>query len=204
MLELKKTSDELSSRLSDERNEMATLKKKHAANLKDLTKQIQALEKRAAATHQPTTTNQSISSDTSMTSERSRVKREDSVSSLSIEKDFTGSEQQHSTMTSDFLSGEDLLSLGGGGEVSSMSMGGGGGRFQHEVSCDGLVSMVGGGGGNRSIDDVYVFDIDKQKLIEKIVRLQKKLAKSNEKIDFLQDHVNQLTEDLKRKTRSHN
>lgn len=203
MLELKKTSDELSSRLSDERNEMATLKKKHAANLKDLTKQIQALEKRAASTQQQTITNQSISSDTSIISERSRVKREDSVSSFSIEKDFTG-EQQHSTMTSDFLSGEDLLSLGG--EGSSMSMGGGGGgRFQHEVSCDGLVSMVGGGGGgNRSIDDVYVFDIDKQKLIEKIVRLQKKLAKSNEKIDFLQDHVNQLTEDLKRKTRSHN
>ncbi len=50
-------------------------------------------------------------------------------------------------------------------------------------------------------DDVYVVDIDKQKIIEKIVTLQKTLAKRNEKIDFLQDHVNQLTFDLQRKTR---
>jgi hypothetical protein len=50
-------------------------------------------------------------------------------------------------------------------------------------------------------DDVYVVDIDKQKIIEKIVKLQNTLAKKNEKIDFLQDHVNQLTSDLKRKTK---
>ena len=50
-------------------------------------------------------------------------------------------------------------------------------------------------------DDVYVVDIDKQKIIEKVVTLQKTLAKRNEKIDFLQDHVNQLTLDLQRKTR---
>lgn len=67
-------------------------------------------------------------------------------------------------------------------------------RYQHEVLCD-------GGSGSTQLDDVYVFDIDKQKLIEKMVKLQKKLAKSNEKIDFMQDHINQLTNDLKRKTR---
>lgn len=50
-------------------------------------------------------------------------------------------------------------------------------------------------------DDVYVVDVDKQKIIEKYVKLQKLLAKRNEKIDFLQDHVNQLTADLKRKTK---
>jgi hypothetical protein len=50
-------------------------------------------------------------------------------------------------------------------------------------------------------DDVYVVDVDKQKIIDKIVKLQKMLARRNEKIDFLQDHVNQLTTDIKRKTR---
>ena len=49
--------------------------------------------------------------------------------------------------------------------------------------------------------DVYVVDIDKQKVIEKVVKLQKTLAKKSEKIDFLQDHVNQLTSDLQKKTR---
>lgn len=50
-------------------------------------------------------------------------------------------------------------------------------------------------------DDVYVVDVEKQRIIEKYVRLQKLLAKRTEKIDFLQDHVNQLTIDLKRKTK---
>ena len=50
-------------------------------------------------------------------------------------------------------------------------------------------------------EEVYVVDIDKQKVIEKVVKLQKLLAKRNEKIDFMQDHVNQLTADLKRKTK---
>ena len=49
--------------------------------------------------------------------------------------------------------------------------------------------------------EVYVTDVEKQKLIEKIVNLQNILAKKKEKIDFLEDHVNQLTFDLKRKTK---
>jgi hypothetical protein len=49
--------------------------------------------------------------------------------------------------------------------------------------------------------DVYVVDVDKQKIIEKVVKLQKMLAKKTEKIDFLQDHVNQLTNDLKKKSK---
>ena len=49
--------------------------------------------------------------------------------------------------------------------------------------------------------DVYVVDVDKQKIIEKVVKLQNMLAKKTEKIDFLQDHVNQLTNDLKKKSK---
>jgi hypothetical protein len=70
-------------------------------------------------------------------------------------------------------------------------------RYGNEVIV-GAGGFNGGGGGG---DDVYVVDIDKQKLIEKIVKLQRDMVKRNEKIDFLQDHVNQLTIDLKRKTK---
>jgi hypothetical protein len=38
-------------------------------------------------------------------------------------------------------------------------------------------------------------------LLDKIVSLQKKLARKNEKIDFLEDHVKQLVEDINRKSR---
>ena len=49
--------------------------------------------------------------------------------------------------------------------------------------------------------EVYVTDVEKKKLVEKIVNLQNILARKNEKIDFFEDHVNQLTLDLKRKTK---
>lgn len=113
---------------------------------------------------------------------KTSVSRENSVGSFSIDKDTSIGDQAVGNLIDD-----DHLSLESAPNVSIAN------RYQHEVLCDG----IGGNGG----DDVYVFDIDKQKLIEKIVRLQKKLAKSNEKVDFLQDHVNQLTEDLKKKTR---
>jgi hypothetical protein len=62
-----------------------------------------------------------------------------------------------------------------------------------EVVCGGSIAQMN--------EDVYIVDVDKQKMVEKIVKLQKTLAKRAEKIDFLQDHVNQLTADLKKKTK---
>lgn len=44
-------------------------------------------------------------------------------------------------------------------------------------------------------------EFDKQMLIERILKLQKSLAKRNEKIDFLEEHNHQLMEDLKKKSK---
>jgi len=42
---------------------------------------------------------------------------------------------------------------------------------------------------------------DKQKLIEKIVKLQRAHARKNEKLDFCEDHIKQLVEEVQKKTR---
>lgn len=42
---------------------------------------------------------------------------------------------------------------------------------------------------------------DKQKLIEKVVKLQRALARSGEKIEFLEDHNKQLLEEVQKKSR---
>lgn len=42
---------------------------------------------------------------------------------------------------------------------------------------------------------------DQQLLIERIVKLQRNLAKKQEKIEFLQEHVKQLTETLQKKSK---
>ena len=48
---------------------------------------------------------------------------------------------------------------------------------------------------------VNIIDIDKHKLIDKLVKQQKLLVRRNEKIEFLNDHIQLLTQDLQNKRR---
>lgn len=45
-------------------------------------------------------------------------------------------------------------------------------------------------------------EVDKQMLIERIVRLQRSLARKNEKLEFLEEHIQQLVLEIKKKNRS--
>ncbi len=153
--------------LSDEQDELISLKKKHQANIKDLSRQLSVVQKKLSQQTSSAPQAGSINPST-------KHSRTNSVTSL------TDNGEQHvfNSASSSFSLNEDTQSLS---------------RYS-EVTCS-------GGGGSNGVDDVYVVDVDKQKIIEKVVQLQKMLAKKNEKIDFLQDHVNQLTRDLKRKTK---
>lgn len=44
-------------------------------------------------------------------------------------------------------------------------------------------------------------EVDKTVLVERIVRLQKALARKNEKIEFMEDHIKQLVEEIRKKTK---
>lgn len=190
-----KLNDELNIKLSDERDENASLKKKHAANIKDLTRQLQTLQKKNAVT----TTAANLSTSASIPSTPglqnlpneetskmpARMSRESSISSL------TDNHKLGDALVALDNDDSHSFSLDSNHSSSTRQLGL---KFEHEVLCDASNGPTVG-------TDVYVVDIDKQKLIDKIVKLQKKLAKTNEKIDFLQDHINQLTNDLKRKTR---
>ncbi|KAG7325070.1 hypothetical protein KOW79_011386 [Hemibagrus wyckioides] len=58
---------------------------------------------------------------------------------------------------------------------------------------------------NQSGSSVVVVDsfpeVDKAVLVERIVRLQKAHARKNEKIEFLEDHIKQLVEEIRKKTK---
>ncbi|XP_061088957.1 coiled-coil domain-containing protein 186 isoform X2 [Conger conger] len=58
---------------------------------------------------------------------------------------------------------------------------------------------------NNSGPSVVVVDsfpeVDKAVLVERIVRLQKAHARKNEKIEFLEDHIKQLVEEIRKKTK---
>ena len=42
---------------------------------------------------------------------------------------------------------------------------------------------------------------DKQMLIERIVKLQRSLARKNEKIEFTEDHIQQLVDEIQKKNK---
>ena len=46
-----------------------------------------------------------------------------------------------------------------------------------------------------------VVEVDKQMLVEKIVRLQRSHARKNEKLEFQEDHINQLLVEVKKKNK---
>lgn len=66
-------------------------------------------------------------------------------------------------------------------------------------------------GGTPGVDDsssapsVVVADsfpeVDKTVLVDRIVRLQKALARKQEKIEFMEDHIKQLVEEIRKKTK---
>lgn len=150
--------DELSAKLNDERDEISSLKKKYAANIKDLTKQLQKLHK-VNEKCSDSVVNSSASTMSITTTSNQTISRSNSLTSLDKETDIRSTNESIS-------SGE-----------------------QHQIQE------------TQSHNDVYIVDIDKQRIIEKYVKLQKNLAKKNEKLDFLQDHVSHLTQDLQKKTK---
>lgn len=181
--------DEITVKLGDEQSEMKSIKKKHAANVKDLSRQLQQLQKKLAndsngAQSSAASTSPNLRQNNSRTNSITSLNDRDSIS-INDGGQLSGYSNNNNSSVMLRISDEDVRVNGGGesGITRSVSVN----NHFNEVIC-----------GN---EDVYVVDIDKQKIIEKIVKLQKTLAKRNEKIDFLQDHVNQLTNDLKRKTK---
>lgn len=79
--------------------------------------------------------------------------------------------------------------------------------------CPGSLNARHGGSGgveerspeSQSGPSVVVVDsfpeVDKAVLVERIVRLQKALARKQEKIEFMEDHIKQLVEEIRKKTK---
>ena len=206
--------EELTTKLDDIVDENSSIKKKTAANIKDLTRQLQLLQKKLDQTNSIQTSQTAVTATSSAPALTSSSKlglppplvpTPMPTSNSSNLMSHTNSSIPHvltkSSRTSSLSSLNDKDSYFNA-EINNKS---------HEDEDDrSLASDSISISNNRSHnqilsgsneDDVYVVDIDKQKVIEKICKLQKMLAKRNEKIDFLQEHVSQLTVDLKRKTR---
>ncbi|XP_040923050.1 coiled-coil domain-containing protein 186 isoform X2 [Toxotes jaculatrix] len=137
---------QLKTRVEELRDELVTQKRKQAANIKDLTKQL--------------------------TQARKRLEQVEN----------------------------------GGCDRDASSMG------SRSSSSGSLNARQGGSSGveerspeSQSGPSVVVVDsfpeVDKAVLVERIVRLQKALARKQEKIEFMEDHIKQLVEEIRKKTK---
>ncbi|XP_062330602.1 coiled-coil domain-containing protein 186 [Osmerus eperlanus] len=139
----------LQTRVGELRDELQTQKRKQAANLKDLTKQL--------------------------TQARKRLEQQENG----------GCDREVSSMGSRSSSSGSLNTRHGGG--------GGGGTLEER-------SPESQSGSSVVVVDSFP-EVDKAMLVERIVRLQKAQARQQEKIEFMEDHIKQLVEEIRRKTK---
>ncbi|XP_011604585.1 coiled-coil domain-containing protein 186 isoform X1 [Takifugu rubripes] len=139
-------------RIEELKDELVTQKRKQAANIKDLTKQLTQVRKRLEQVE-----NGGCDRDASSMGSRS--------SSSGTTPGFGSLNARH----------------GGNGGVE-------------ERSPDGQM------GPSVVVVDHFP-EVDKSVLVDRIVRLQKALARKQEKIEFMEDHIKQLVEEIRKKTK---
>ncbi|XP_077482367.1 coiled-coil domain-containing protein 186 isoform X2 [Stigmatopora argus] len=130
---------QLKTRVDELRDELVTQKRKQAANVKDLTKQLMQARKRM-----------------------------EQVENGSCERD--------------------------GGSMGSRS------------SSSGSLNTRQAGGGEERLSESHPAtdsfpEVDKAVLVERVVRVQKALARKQEKMEFMEDHIKQLVEEIRKKTK---
>ncbi|KAK7919575.1 hypothetical protein WMY93_010859 [Mugilogobius chulae] len=141
---LQKEVSQLKTRVEELRDELMTQKRKQAANIKDLTKQLTQARKRLEQV-------ENGGCDRDVSSMGSRSSSSGSLNarhSSSVEERSPESQSGHSVVATDSFP-----------------------------------------------------EVDKAVLVERIVRLQKALARKQEKIEFMEDHIKQLVEEIRKKTK---
>ncbi|XP_070783229.1 coiled-coil domain-containing protein 186 [Enoplosus armatus] len=143
---------QLKTRVEELRDELVTQKRKQAANIKDLTKQLTQARKRL-----------------------------EQVENGGCDRDASsmGSRSSSSGTTSGF------------GSLNARHGGSSGVEERSPESQSGPSVVV--------VDSFP--EVDKAVLVDRIVRLQKALARKQEKIEFMEDHIKQLVEEIRKKTK---
>ncbi|XP_035001510.1 coiled-coil domain-containing protein 186 isoform X1 [Hippoglossus stenolepis] len=142
----------LKTRVDELRDELVTQKRKQAANIKDLTKQLTQARKRM-----------------------------EQVENGGCDRD-AGSMGSRSSSSG---------TAPGFGSLNARHGGSGGVEERSPESQSGPSVVV--------VDSFP--EVDKAVLVERIVRLQKSLARKQEKIEFMEDHIKQLVEEIRKKTK---
>lgn len=153
----------------DAENEVNVLKRKNAASLRELTRELKESKKR-------------------LDQQSSAAVSQVSLHPVSRVSGVGGSPIDPSSRASSELSLNPA-------SASDQDGGGSNGVNTNDVSNNGSRSP------RFSVDTNQLVMPDSQVLVEKIVRLQRHMARKQEKLDFLEEHMGTMTEEVKKKNR---
>jgi len=175
LAEKKKLIEELRSKVDELENENKVMKKRHVASLKELNKELLTMKRRLDPYEANSATMDSLGIRTDSSSRKITGTRSAGHSRTSSSVSLEALNQAHTSNTQEDMQQQQQQNVMNGSDLMPETMDIG--------RCQKLP------------------DMDMQMLVEKIIKLQKELFKKNEKIDFLEEHNQQLTEEIKRKSK---
>ncbi|XP_033125049.1 coiled-coil domain-containing protein 186-like [Anneissia japonica] len=156
--EKSKAVEQLTIQLEDARDDNKTLKRKHVANMKDITRQLQQARKRLETFENPENGHKDSLSIGSRTSSNGSLDTLPPANSQGVAAPALDADGYRRTES----------------PTQPQDRSGSAGDFP---------------------------GVNKAMLVDKIIRLQKAMHKKKEKMDFMQDHMNQLVEELQKKSK---
>lgn len=157
--------------LDEVENVNRIMKKKHLNAIKELNKELNVLRRKADNVETQSITNSTINEGLSM---GSRTSSSNSLDTITNNQNIVSNSSQTSSSNNSSVNTNGFLT----------------------PTSTSVYSNSG-----SSVKMSMLPELDKQMLVDRIIRLQKTLAKRNEKVDFLEEHNHQLIEEMKKKTR---
>ncbi|KAH9413491.1 hypothetical protein DERP_007969, partial [Dermatophagoides pteronyssinus] len=176
-----KNAEMLNKQIEELENNINIMKRKHILNLKELNKEIQQLRRNQQQLKEPKMLDAPSTSNKMMMSETNSSSLSSRTNSLNSLNEMIDSRQQPNNNDNDTNSNSDRLSIDTSQSSSSTTT-----TTTTTTTNTELTSLN---------------DIDRNTLIERILRLQRQLIKRNEKIDFLEEHNGQLIDEMKKKSK---
>lgn len=179
----------LKRKIEELENDINIMKRKHILNLKELNKEIQLLKKQPK---QPTKSINIPQSPAQQTSENSStLSSHNSLSSLNEINDQILNNGEKPCQNESIIDLNNYVNEESSVSESCTFVT----NHQNALETENPPQLI------SSNELTSLNDIDKNRLIERILRLQRQAIKRNEKIDFLEEHNAQLVEEVQKKSK---
>uniref|UniRef100_L7M4F1 Putative signal transducer n=1 Tax=Rhipicephalus pulchellus TaxID=72859 RepID=L7M4F1_RHIPC len=195
LAEKTKTIEKLTTQVQDAENEQRVMKRRHISSIKELSRELQLTKKRLEQQDAQGSPRQGSAPEPLGLGSRTS-------STASLETLGSGPSQvasNHPTVT--FVNAGRTTVPPKESRLHAAAVTVLNGSSRSCVGSPGASGASSSGSPEHAQTAPAQLELDKQMLVERIVRLQKTLARRNDKIDFLEEHIKQLLLEMKKKSK---